>query len=142
MADGVREALNTFWTLVKNWKKGKSAELQLHSDNDRLTVKYSMDLGVWVPPSRASTPRPPSDSARRGHQGPRKGAGPSRQRRRERRAAARAAAADATENVVEASPAPKKRAEEAETNSVDKAGTPGSCTPLLNKGTPPSPSHL
>ena len=124
MADGVGEALNSFWTLVNNWKKGKSADLPFHSENGRLTVKYSMDLGVWVPPSRAPTPRPPSDSACRGHQGSRKGASPSRQRRRERRAAARAAEADATENVSEASPAPKERAEEAETSIINKAATP------------------
>ena len=118
MADGVRVALNTFWTLVRNWKKGKSAELRLHSDHYRLTVKYSLDLVVWVPPS---APRPPRESASRGHQGPRKGAGPSRQRRRKRRAAAKEATADANENVVEATLAPQKTAEEAEINIIDQA---------------------
>ena len=69
----------------------------MRSENGRLSVNYSMDLGVWVPP----TPRLPSDSASRGHLGPRKGAGPSRQRRRERRAADRAAVAEASEEVAD-----------------------------------------
>ena len=72
---------------MDNWKKNTDAELNLSSTNGHLMVKYSVNLGVWVPP----TQKPPSDKASRGHQGPRKGVGPSRQRRRERRAADRAA---------------------------------------------------
>ena len=88
MAAGVGGAKKFFWTLVNNWKQNKNAELTLNSENGHLLVKYSGDLGVWVPPA----PPPPSDPASSGHQGPRKGAGPCRQRRRERRAAKRAAA--------------------------------------------------
>ena len=95
MAEGVKGAQKFFWTLVDNWKKNKDADLHLSSVNGNLMVKYSVNLGVWVPP----TTKPPGDSATRGHQGPRKGVGPSRQRRRERRAADRAAAA--LEPVVE-----------------------------------------
>ena len=103
MAAGVGGALKLFWNLVNNWEEKKNAELKLSSENGHLLVKYSVDLGVWVPPapkppaSRPPAPQPPSDSANRGHQGPRKGASPSRQRRRERRAAERAAAS-VTEN--------------------------------------------
>ena len=89
MAEGVKGALKFFWTLVDNWKKNKDAELNLSSVNGHLMVKYSMNLGVWVLPTSKSS----SDSASRGHLGPRKGVGPSRQRRRERRAAERLATA-------------------------------------------------
>ena len=98
MAAGVGGATKLFWNLVNNWKEKKNAELKLSSEDGHLLVKYSVDLGVWVPPapkppaSRSPAPKLPSDSANRDHQGPRKGASPSRQRRRERRAAARAAA--------------------------------------------------
>ena len=98
MADPVKGVLKSFWTLVNNWKQGKDGQLKLSSENGYLSVNYSIDLGFWVPP----TPRPPSDSASRGRQGPRKGAGPSRQRRRERRAADRAAVVEASEEVAEA----------------------------------------
>ena len=98
MAADVGGAIKLFWNLVNNWKEKKNAELKLSSENGHLLVKYSVDLGVWVPPapkppaSRSPAPKFPSYSANRDHQGPRKGASPSRQRRRERRAAARAAA--------------------------------------------------
>ena len=90
MAADVGGAKKLFWTLVNNWKKDKNAELTLKSEKGHMFVNYSGDLGVWVPPA----PRPPSDPVSKGHQvqGPRKGIGPSRQRRRERRAAERAAA--------------------------------------------------
>ena len=55
---------------------------------------------MWMPlnpPYQAKT----SLEGSRGHQGPRKGATPSRLRKRERRAAARAAAADTAEEVDE-----------------------------------------
>ena len=97
MAGPVKGALKTFWALVNNWKEGKNGQLRLSSENGCLSVNYSMDLGVWVPP----TPRPPSDSASRGHLGPGKWAGPSRQRRREKRAADKAAVAEASEEVAD-----------------------------------------
>ena len=103
MAEGAKGALKFFWTLVDNWKKNKDAELNLSSVNGHLMVKYSMNLGVWVPP----TSKPSSDSASRDHLGPRKGVGPCRQRRRERKAADRAATASgqvarvASEEVAE-----------------------------------------
>ena len=88
---------------MRNWKSGRDAALCLNSENGRLSVTYKVDLGVWVDPTPKVQPSPTSDG-RRGHQGPRRGAGPpSRQRRRERRAAERApaaaAATDSTENV-------------------------------------------
>ena len=82
MAAGVGEALNHFWTLVNNWENKQNSELKLNCENRHLLVNYSVDLCLWGPP----TPRPPSDTARKGHQGPRKKDGPSRQRWRERRA--------------------------------------------------------
>ena len=106
MAEGVRGAHKFFWNLVDNWKKNTDAELNLSSTNGHLMVKYSVNLGVWVPP----TQKPPSDKASRGHQGPRKGVGPSRQRRRERRAADRAAGSS---EPVKATP------EEVATESTD-----------------------
>ena len=117
MADSVKGALKSFWTLVNNWKEGKNAQLRLSSENGHLSVNYSMDLGVWVPP----TPRPPGDIASRGHPGPRKGAGPSRQRRRERRAAERAAEVEASEEVAVTET--EESVEEADTPVLDVAET-------------------
>ena len=117
MADGVKGAQKFFWTLVDNWKKNKDADLHLSSVDGNLMVKYSMNLGVWVSPTTKHTTKPPSDSATRSHQshqGPRKGVGPSRQRRRERRAADRAAAS--------AEPV-KATSEEVATESTDKSET-------------------
>ena len=112
MAAGVGVALNSFWILVNNWKTGSNSELTLKSENGRLSVKLSADLGVWTPPDL-----PPktvnSNDASRGHQGPRKGAGPSRQRRRDRRAAERAA-----ESALGDLP---KRSEEAESEKAENA---------------------
>ena len=85
---------------MDNWKNGNDSELLLKSENGRLKVTYSVDMGIWVPPSPSYQAKTSLEGSR-GHQGPRKGAGPSRLRRRERRAAARAAAADTTEEVVE-----------------------------------------
>ena len=132
----VGEAHKYFWALVKNWKLGNNTELRLCSENGRLKVNFSADLGVWNLPQ---VPDPPSTDTSRGHQGTRS-AGPSRIRRRERRAAARevkatrktsedleASAADEnTEEVIyveEASsaeevPAPKK------VRSCSKCGGP------------------
>ena len=73
MAEGVKGAHKFFWNLVDNWKKNTDAELSLSSTNGHLMVKYSVNLGVRVPP----TPKPPSDNAIRGHQGPRNRVGPS-----------------------------------------------------------------
>ena len=115
MADPVRGALKSFWTLVNNWKQGKDGLLKLSSENGRLSVNYSINLGVWVPP----IPRPPSDSASRGPQGPRKGAGPSQQRRRERRSAERAAASEAPEEVAEVET--EEPVEEADVPVIDVA---------------------
>ena len=99
MAAGVRGAQDYFWALVKNWKHGRNSDLRLCSDEGRLKVNFSADLGVWDPPR---LPDSPSTNTSRGHQGTRS-AGPSRIRRRERRAAARAAtaASKSTENVEE-----------------------------------------
>ena len=72
MAEGVGGALKYFWTLVNNWENQINAELKLNCENGRLLVNYSVDLGVWVPPS----PSPLSDTAKVGHQGPRKGSAP------------------------------------------------------------------
>ena len=93
----VRGAQKYFWTLVKNWKLGRNSELHLCSDEGRLKVSFSADLGVWDP---LRLPDPLSPHASRGHQGTRS-AGPSRMRRREKRAAAKAAtaASESTENV-------------------------------------------
>ena len=63
MAEGVKGALKFFWTLVDNWKENKYAELNLRSVNGFLMVKYSVNLGVWAPP----TSKPSSDSASRDH---------------------------------------------------------------------------
>ena len=100
---------------MNNWKQGKDGQLKLSSENGHLSVNYSIDLGVWVPP----TPRSPSDSASRGHHGPRKGAGPSRQRRRERSAAERAAASEAPEEVAEVET--EEPVEEADVPVIDVA---------------------
>ena len=72
MAEGAKGALKFFWTLVDNWKENKYAELNLRSVNGFLMVKYSVNLGVWVPP----TFKPSCDSASRDHLGPRKGVDP------------------------------------------------------------------
>ena len=103
MADRVKGAKSSFWTLVNNWKTERNSELLLKSENGCLSVKFSADLGMWgalSPPSR----KPPHIDASRGNQGPRRGVRPSRQRRRERRAAERASEAnlsDPSEEVVE-----------------------------------------
>ena len=124
MADGVKVAITSFWTLVNNWKSEKNSELLLKSENGRLSVSFSADLGVWVAPSHPTRKSPPSD-VRRGHQGPGRGVGPSRQRRRERRAAARAAEAtlsDTSEEVVETEDATSATLEKAEeANNANKA---------------------
>ena len=90
MAAGVGGNKFFFWTLVNNWMKNENAELTLKSEKGHMLVNYYGDLGVWVPPAA----KPPSDPASSGHhvQGPRKGTGPSHQRRWERRAAERVAA--------------------------------------------------
>ena len=95
MASGVRVAHKYFFDLVKNWKIGTNSELRLCSEDGKLKVNYSVDLGVWVPPK---PPENRSSDASRGHQGTRR-AGPSRTRR----AAARAAKVNGntTENVEE-----------------------------------------
>ena len=90
MAAGLAVALNSFWTLVNNWKIRSDSELTLKSENGCLSGKLSAELGVWMPPSPPPK-KVTSGDASRGHQGFRKGAGPSRQRRRDRRAAERAA---------------------------------------------------
>ena len=97
MAGGVGGALKSFWNLVNNWENNQNAELRLNCEDGHLLVNYSCDLGVWVAP----TPQPPSNSVSMGPQDPRKGAGPSRQRRREKRAAERAADTGTTENITE-----------------------------------------
>ena len=97
MAGGVGGALKSFWNLVNNWENNQNAELRLNCEDGHLLVKYSCDLGVWEPP----TPKPPSNSVSMGPQGPRRGAGPSRQRRREKRAAERVADTGTTENITE-----------------------------------------
>ena len=51
MAAGVRKSKNFFWTLVNNWKQTEDTELRLNSENGYSVVKYSADLGVWVPPA-------------------------------------------------------------------------------------------
>ena len=112
MAAGVGVALNSFWTLVNNWKTGSNSELTLKSENGRLSVTLSADLGVWEPPGPPPMKSSTSDASR-GHQGPRKGAGPSRQRRRERRAAERAAES-ALGDLPEAVEPEETEAEEAE----------------------------
>ena len=101
MAVGERGAVNAFWNLMQNWKSGETAQLQLTCENQHLKLNYSLDLGEWISPAPNSTPATP-ESVVRGHQGPRRGFGPCRQRRRERRAAARAAAnqGNTTEEVV------------------------------------------
>ena len=122
MAAGVGGGLKFFWTLVNNWKKTENAELRLSSENGHLLVKYSVDMGVWVSPA----PRPSSETASRGHQGPRKGAGPSQQRRRERRAAERAASivnenATTEEVVANSAESVKESAKEHSENHVIKS---------------------
>ena len=112
MAAGVGGALKHFWTLVNNWEHKQNAELRLNCENGHLLVNYSVDLGLWVPP----TPRPPSDSASKGHQGPRRGVGPSRQRRRERRAADKAASTG-TKDAATEEVAAKSGKEHTEDNS-------------------------
>ena len=97
MAGGVGGALKSFWNLVNNWENHQNAELRLNCEDGHLLVNYSCDLGVWVTP----TPQPPSPSVSMGPQGPRKGAGPSRQRRREKRAAERASTTGTTETITE-----------------------------------------
>ena len=119
MAEGVGGALKYFWTLVNNWENKINAELKLNCENGRLLVNYSVDLGVWVPP----TPRPGCDSASSGHKGPRKGVGPSRQRRRERRAAEKAAATgpeDVSTEQVAAKSVENPFAEKANGASIEK----------------------
>ena len=112
MAAGAGVALNSFWTLVNNWKTGSNSELTLKSENGRLSVTLNADLGVWEPPGPPPMKSSTSDASR-GHQGPRKGAGPSRQRRRERRAAERAADS-ALGDLPEAVEPDETEAEEAE----------------------------
>ena len=98
MAGSVGGALKSFWNLVNNWESNQNAELRLNCEDGHLLVNYSCDLGVWEPP----TPQPPSNSVSMGphSQGPRRGAGPSRQRRREKRAAERVADTGTTENIT------------------------------------------
>ena len=123
MAAGVKVALTSFWTLVNNWKKERNSELMLKSENGRLSVTFSAELGVWEPPSPPPRKFSPSDGSR-DHQGPRKGAGPSRQRRREKRAAARAAKAslsDTSEEVVSTKVATSRNAEEAVLENAEEA---------------------
>ena len=97
MAGSVGGALKSFWNLVNNWESNQNAELRLNCEDGHLLVNYSCDLGVWESP----TPQPPSNSVSMGPQGPRRGAGPSRQRRREKRAAERVADTGTTENITE-----------------------------------------
>ena len=94
---GVGGALKSFWNLVNNWENNQNAELKLNCEDGHLLVNYSCDLGVWGPP----TPQSSSNSASMGHQGPRKGAGPSRQRRMEKRAAEKAANTGTIETITE-----------------------------------------
>ena len=58
-------------------KIGNNSELRLCSEDGRLKVNYSGDLGVWAPPT---SPEHKSIDASRGHQGTRL-AGTSRTRR-------------------------------------------------------------
>ena len=53
---------------MDTWKKNKDADLHLNSVDGDLMVKYSMKLGVWVPPTTNPTTKSPSDSATRSHQ--------------------------------------------------------------------------
>ena len=53
MAEGVGGALKSFWALVNNWEHKKDSELRLKCENGYLLVNYSVDLGVWVPPTPA-----------------------------------------------------------------------------------------
>ena len=101
MAVGERGAVNAFWNLMRNWKSGETAQLQLTCENQHLKLNYSLDLGEWISLAAISTPATP-ESVFRGHQGPWRGVGPCRQRRRERRAAVRPAAyqGNTTEEVV------------------------------------------
>ena len=106
-----------FWNLVNNWENNQNAELKLNSEDGCLLVNYSCDFGVWVPP----TPQPPSNSASMGHQGPKTGAGPSRQRRWEKRAAERAANTGTIETITEQVIA-EPVVEQTEENYVIKSG--------------------
>ena len=84
---GVQGALNSFWTLMNQWKSGHSAELRLFCEGGQLKVNLSANLGSWV-----QSPQPQqSESGDRCYQSPRRRAGLSYQRRLKRRAAARAA---------------------------------------------------
>ena len=100
MAGGVKPALDSFWALVRNWKQGKSSEHKLLCENGHLKANYSVDLGVWVPPT---TSRPPRSDPPAGPQGPWQ-PGPCRQRQKDRREAERAAS-KAAEEVVQEVPA-------------------------------------
>ena len=132
MADGVKVAISSFWTLVNNWKSERNSELLLKSENGQLSVKFSADLGKWVAPSPPPR-KPPSSDASRGNQGPRRRVGPRRQRRRERRAAERAAEAtlsDAYEEVVETEDATPVEIEEASLEKAEEAENANKADPF------------
>ena len=79
--------------VLGNWKVGKNCQLVLNCDGGVMKVTMSADPGKWVQPSVTRTLLSgPSVTGDRGHQGPRRRAGPSYLRRQEKRAAARAAA--------------------------------------------------
>ena len=94
---GAGGALKWFWNLVNNWKNNQNAKLKLNCEDGNSLVNYPCDLGVWGP----LTPQPPSNSANMDHQGPRKGAGPSRQQRRQKRPAERAVNTGTIETITE-----------------------------------------
>ena len=60
--------------VLGDWKVGKNCKLALNCVNGVMKVTLSADLGSWVQPQ----PQPQhSETGDRGHQGPRKRAGPS-----------------------------------------------------------------
>ena len=109
--------------VINDWKVGKNCELALNCVNGGMKVTLTADLGRWVKPQPHPQPQH-SETGDRGHQGPRRRAGPSYLRRQEKRAAARAAApalgpeaeqATAVPSAVEADTAPVTSATEAAT---------------------------
>ena len=85
-------------------------------------MTFSADLDVWVPPGPPAKNLPYCDGSR-DHQGPRKGTGPSCQRRREKRDAARYLSKEEVETEIYLSERPEKAYSEnaGEAEILDKA---------------------
>ena len=126
---GVGRVMKLVRQVLGNWKLGKNYELVLSCDSDVMKMIMSADLGNWVQPSATQ----PSETGDRGHQGPRRRAGPSYLRRQEKRTAARAAASapavaeEATPSPAaaeEATPAPSEAEEAAPAHTAAEKASP------------------